>query len=84
MVAEFHRTGVEETNMRNVFREMTTFLRTEGRENISVGGLTSLVARLSSARLMLAEHFKLGLETKLRLNVSTEEINFALKDQHGD
>ena len=47
MVAEFHRTGVEETNMRNVFREMTTFLRTEGRENISVGGLTSLVARLS-------------------------------------
>ena len=84
MVAEFHRTGVEETNVRNVFREMITFLRTEGRENISVAGLIALVARLSSARLMLAEHFKLGMETKLRLNVSTEEINFALKDHRED
>ena len=84
MVAEFHRTGVEETNVRNVFREMITFLRTEGKEKISVDGLIALVARLSSARLMLAEHFKLGLETKLRLNVSTEEINFALKDKKDD
>ena len=80
MVAEFHRTGVEETMVRSVHREMATFLRTEGREAVSLPGLVALLARLSAARLMLAEHFKLGLETKLRLNVSTEEINFALKD----
>ena len=80
MVSEFHRTGVEETTVREVHREMATFLRTEGREAVSLGGLVALLARLAAARLMLAEHFKLGLETKLRLNVSTEEINFALKD----
>ena len=84
MVAEFHRTGVEESNLRSVFRETQTFLRTEGRESISVPGLVAMVARLSAARLMLAEHFKLGLETKLRLNVSTEEINFALKEIKDD
>ena len=69
-----------ETTVRSVHREIATFLRTEGREAVSLGGLVALLARLSAARLMLAEHFKLGLETKLRLNVSTEEINFALKD----
>ena len=80
MVSEFHRTGVEETNVRAVYREMLTLLRTEGREGVSVPGLVAIVGRLAAARLMLAEHFKLGLETKLRLNVSTEEISFALKE----
>ena len=47
---------------------------------VSVSGLVAITARLAAARLLLAEHFKLGLETKLRLNVSTEEINFALMD----
>ena len=63
---------------------MSTCLRTEGRECLSLPGTTALLARLSAARLILAEHFKLGLETKLRLNVSTEEINFALKAQDDD
>ena len=46
--------------------------------------LNLILAGLSAARLLLAEHFKLGLETKLRLNVSTEEINFALKEYQDD
>ena len=84
LVSEFHRTGVEESQVRAVYREMSTCLRTEGRECLSLPGLIALLARLSAARLILAEHFKLGLETKLRLNVSTEEINFALKSQDDD
>ena len=84
MVGEFHRTGVEETSVRSVFREMQTMLRTDGRESVSAPGLIALLAGLSAARLLLAEHFKLGLETKLRLNVSTEEINFALKEYKDD
>ena len=81
LVSEFHRTGVEESQVRAVTREMATCLRTEGKECLSLPGMVALLARLSAARLILAEHFKLGLETKLRLNVSTEEIGFALKDQ---
>merc|ERR1719282_1833047 len=60
------------------------FHRTGGRERVSAPGLIALLAGLSAARLLLAEHFKLGLETKLRLNVSTEEINFALKEYQDD
>ena len=32
MVSEFHRTGVEETTVRAVFRETETLLRTEARD----------------------------------------------------
>lgn len=79
MVGEFHRTGVEETTMGAVFREHQTCLRTEGLEIISLAGTVAMMARLSALRLVLAEHFKHGLMTKLRLNVATDDIDFALK-----
>merc|ERR1719369_2463242 len=79
MVAEFHRTGVEETSVGAVFREHQICLRTEGLEIISLVGTVAMLARLSSMRLVLAEHFKLGLMTKLRLNVAVDDIDFALK-----
>jgi len=81
MVAEFHRTGVEETSINAVFREMLICLRTEGLETLSLPGTMAMVARLSATRLLLSEHMKNGLETKLRLNVATEDINFALLSQ---
>jgi len=84
MVGEFHRTGVEETTVAAVFREIQICLRTEGMETLSLPGTVAMVARLAATRLLLSEHMKNGLETKLRLNVATEEINFALKTQEGD
>merc|ERR1719348_2121048 len=65
MVSEFHRTGVEETTVSSIFREMQTCLRTEGLEILSLPGTIAMAARLSAARLLLAEHMKNGLETKL-------------------
>lgn len=79
MVGEFHRTGVEETSVGAVFREHQICLRTEGMEIISLAGTVAMAARLSALRLVLAEHFKLGLMTKLRLNVAVDDIDFALK-----
>jgi len=84
MVGEFHRTGVEETTVAAVFREIQICLRTEGMETLSLPGTVAMVARLAATRLLLSEHMKNGLETKLRLNVATEEINFALKSQEAD
>ena len=84
MVGEFHRTGVEETTVAAVFREIQICLRTEGMETLSLPGTVAMVARLAATRLLLSEHMKNGLEAKLRLNVATEEINFALKSQEGD
>ena len=53
-------------------------------ETLSLPGTVAMVARLAATRLLLSEHVKNGLEAKLRLNVATEEINFALKSQEGD
>ena len=81
MVAEFRRTGVEETTVNAVFRELLICLRTEGLETLSLPGTMAMVARLASTRLVLSEHMKNGLKTKLMLNVATEDITFALSNQ---
>jgi hypothetical protein len=77
--AEFHRTGVEESSLGALYRELAIRLRTEGLAVLSLPGATALCARLSAMRLLLAEHFRHGLATKLRLNVAIDDINFALK-----
>ena len=74
---------MEETTVNAVFREMLICLRTEGLETLSLPGTMAMVARLSSTRLLLSEHMKNGLETRLMLNMSIEDINYALNN-HGD
>lgn len=78
IVAEVRRTGVEETTVNAVYRGMSECLRTEGLEILSLPGIMAMVARLAATRLLLTEHMKNGLKTKLVLNVATEDINFAL------
>ena len=80
MVAEFRRTGIEETTVNAVFREMSICLRMEGLETLSLPGTMAMVAGLASTRLLLSEHMKNGLTTKLMLNVATDDINLALID----
>jgi len=84
MVSEFHRTGVEETLVGAVHRELSSVLRTEGLPTLGLEGMADLLARLSGQRLILSEHMRAGLDTKLRLNVAAEDINFALKKTTDD
>merc|ERR1719187_2878300 len=84
LAGEFHRTGVEESSVGAVFRELSARLRTEAMPVLSLPGAVAACARLSAMRLILAEHFRNGLETKLRLNVAADDINFALKQEEED
>ena len=52
---------------------------TEGLEVLSLPGAVALCARLSAMHLVLAEHYRHGFATKLRLNVAGDDINFAFK-----
>ena len=45
---------------------------------------TIIISRLSSQRLILSEDYRKGLETKLRLNVGFDDINFALNNRVAD
>jgi len=84
LCSEFHRTGVEESNVGAIYRELTISLRTEGLEVISLPGCVALLAGLAAMRLLLTEHFRHGLETKIRLNVASDDIQFALKKTEDD
>merc|ERR1719357_722442 len=77
--SEFHRTGVEESSVGAVFRELSARLQIETMPVLSLPGTVAACARLSAMRLVLAENYRHGLETKLRLNVAADDINFALK-----
>jgi len=79
LVNEFYRTGVEETNLRNITYRMEELCAAEGNEVPSLHCLYNICARLSSQRLILSEDYRKGLETKLSLNVGFEDVNFALR-----
>jgi len=82
--SEFHRTGVEESSVGAVFRELSARLQIETMPVLSLPGTVAVCARLSAMRLVLAENYRHGLETKLRLNVAADDINFALKKEEED
>ena len=54
--SEFHRTGVEECEVRAVFREMSTYLRLEGRECLSLPGL---IADIDTMKRELMDAFRI-------------------------
>jgi len=81
MVCDFHKTGLEESLMRNIYRRMGEVCATEGIQQPSFQAIFNISVRLSSQRLILSEHYRKGLDTKLRLNVGFDDINFALMKQ---
>ena len=66
--------------MRTVYSELGRLLCTEGLPCLSLDGLATMLGGLSAQRLILAEHLRKGLDTKIWLNVSVDDVDFALKN----
>jgi len=81
MVNEFYKSGLEETNLGKIVLRMSDICSAEGVQERSLHSLVDLARRLSSQRLILSEDYRKGLETKLRLNVGFDDINFALNNR---
>ena len=84
IVNDFSKTGVEETTLRRLYTEFQSLVRFDGLPVLSLYGTVDLAARLSSQRLILAEHFRYGLDTKIRLNVAMDDVAFALQPRRED
>jgi len=82
MVNEFYKTGVEETSLGNIVLRLAEICSAEGVQQRTLPAIVDLSARLSSQRLVLSENYSKGLDTKLRLNVGFDDINFALNPKH--
>lgn len=80
VVAEFHRTGVEETTFAKVYSQHIVLCRLEGAKPPTFSEVSSISARLSSCRLLLSELGSNDLFHKIQLNVSVDDVNYALKD----
>ena len=82
MVAVFQKIGIEETPFERVIQSMNEVLKFESLDILSVDEAHGIVGRLASSRLILTEPGKAGrLDMKLRLNVSQEDVLFALKPE---
>jgi Cdc6-like AAA superfamily ATPase len=82
MVAVFQKTGIEEATFDRVLLSMTEVLQFEDLTALTVDEAHNIVGRLQACRLILSEPGKTGrLDAKLRLNVSQDDVLFALKNE---
>lgn len=72
------RTTADFVTLGAVFSDLHVRLRMEVLPPLSLPGVVSTCARLSAINLLLADHYRNGLQTTLRLNISEEDLTLAL------
>uniref|UniRef100_A0A3B4DR05 Origin recognition complex subunit 1 n=2 Tax=Pygocentrus nattereri TaxID=42514 RepID=A0A3B4DR05_PYGNA len=79
VIAEFRRLGLEEATFQQVFVQHQGLCRMEGLQPISVSEGLAVCQRLGACRLLLLEPSRLDLLLRVRLNVSQDDVLYALK-----
>lgn len=79
VIAEFRRLGLEEATFQQVFVQHQALCRLEGLQPISVSEGLAVCRRLGACRLLLLEPSRLGVLQRVRLNVSQDDVLYALK-----
>eukprot|EP00043_Microstomoeca_roanoka_P013905 m.136928 g.136928 ORF g.136928 m.136928 type:complete len:807 (-) comp15879_c0_seq1:157-2577(-) len=82
-IATFRQTGVEEAVLEQVSASHRSLCLKLGYPVPSSSVLTMVCSNLASTRVILAESASLDLRRKVRLNCSTEDALFALRDEPG-
>ncbi|XP_069128426.1 origin recognition complex subunit 1-like [Argopecten irradians] len=83
IVAEFHRTGLEEAEFGKLYSQHISLCRFDDLQPPSTSELAGMCSRLGSIRLLLVEHGRNDLFMRVRLNVSQDDILYALKEKSG-
>ncbi|XP_069378782.1 origin recognition complex subunit 1 [Paralichthys olivaceus] len=79
VIAEFRRLGLEEAMFQQVFVQHQALCRVEGLQPVSVSEGLAVCQRLGACRLLLLEPSRLGVLQRVRLNVSQDDVLYALK-----
>ncbi|XP_066521037.1 origin recognition complex subunit 1 isoform X2 [Hoplias malabaricus] len=79
VIAEFRRLGLEEATFQQVFVQHQALCRMEGLQPVSVSEGLAMCQRLGACRLLLLESSRLDLLLRVRLNVSQDDVLYALK-----
>ncbi|XP_017078515.1 origin recognition complex subunit 1 [Drosophila eugracilis] len=79
VAAEVTRTGVEETTFMGVYQQVETIAAFMGVTFPPPGSALRLCAKLGAERLIISEHSRNDLFQKILLNVSADDIHYALR-----
>ncbi|XP_023810199.1 origin recognition complex subunit 1 isoform X2 [Oryzias latipes] len=79
VIAEFRRLGLEEATFQQVLVQHQALCRVEGLQPIGVSESLAVCQRLGACRLLLLEPSRLGVLQRVRLNVSQDDVLYALK-----
>ncbi|XP_019474308.1 origin recognition complex subunit 1 [Meleagris gallopavo] len=80
ILAEFRRAGVEEATIQQVYHQHISLCRMEGMQSPTVSDILAICARLGACRLLLLESSSKYLHMRVRLNISQDDVMYALKD----
>uniref|UniRef100_A0A8B9ES62 Origin recognition complex subunit 1 n=1 Tax=Anser cygnoides TaxID=8845 RepID=A0A8B9ES62_ANSCY len=81
ILAEFRRAGVEEATVQQVYHQHISLCRMEGMQSPTVSEIMAICSRLGACRLLLVESSNKYLHMRVRLNISQDDVMYALKDE---
>ncbi|XP_059678218.1 origin recognition complex subunit 1 [Gavia stellata] len=81
ILAEFHRAGVEEATVQQVYHQHIALCRIEGMQSPTISEIMAICSRLGACRLLLVESSNKYLHMRVRLNISQDDVMYALKDE---
>uniref|UniRef100_A0A8C3K605 Origin recognition complex subunit 1 n=1 Tax=Calidris pygmaea TaxID=425635 RepID=A0A8C3K605_9CHAR len=81
ILAEFRKAGVEEATVQQVYLQHTALCRMEGMQRPAVSEIMAICSRLGACRLLLVESSRKYLHTRVRLNISQDDVMYALKEE---
>ncbi|XP_066599778.1 origin recognition complex subunit 1 [Prorops nasuta] len=79
LCAEITRTGVEEVIFKNILRQLQSICSFKGIKMPTVTETLGLCMNLSASRILICEHSKADIYQKVLLNVSTDDVYYALQ-----
>ncbi|NXF82927.1 ORC1 protein, partial [Sclerurus mexicanus] len=81
ILAEFRRAGVEEATVQQVYHQHMALCRMEGMPSPSVSEMMAICSRLGACRLLLLEASSKYLHMRVRLNLSQDDVMYALREE---
>ncbi|XP_055077168.1 origin recognition complex subunit 1 isoform X2 [Periophthalmus magnuspinnatus] len=79
VITEFRRLGLEEASFQQVLVQQVALCRVEGVAPPPVSEALAVCLRLGALRLLLLEPSRMDLQLRVRLNVSQDDVLYALK-----
>ncbi|KAM9324696.1 origin recognition complex subunit 1 [Gastrophryne carolinensis] len=80
VISEFRRSGLEEATFQQVYHQHIALCRIEGVQPPSMSETMAVCLRLGASRLLLVESSRNDLYLRVRINVSQDDIMYALRE----